>query len=69
MNYGTIEFLELSNEILSKGNHLRFRVRGESMYPFIRSDEVIQVKPAKISEVNYADIIFYRMHTINQAIH
>ncbi len=69
MNCGTIEFLELSNEILSKGNYLRFRARGGSMYPFIRSDEVIQVKPVKISEINYADIIFYHIQDNRIAVH
>lgn len=60
MNCGTIEFLELSNKILSKGSCLRFRARGGSMHPFIRDGDVLKVEPAEVSEIKLGDVIFYR---------
>ncbi len=60
MNCGTIEFLELSNEILSRGSCLRFRARGGSMSPFIRDGDVLKVKPAEVSEIKLGDVIFCR---------
>lgn len=60
MNYGNIEFLELSNEILSKGICLRFQARGGSMSPFIRDGDILKVKPVEISEIKLGDVIFYR---------
>ncbi len=59
MNCENIEFLELSNEILSKGNCLRFQAKGGSMHPFIKNGQIIQVRPAKIFEITSGDIIFY----------
>jgi len=60
MNCQSIEFLELSNEILSKGSYLRFRAHGGSMSPFIRDGDILEIKPAEVSEIQLGDVIFYR---------
>jgi len=53
------EFISLTHEILKKGNSFRFRAKGGSMYPFIKSGQVIHVRPVSVSEIRYGDIIFY----------
>lgn len=63
MNCRTIEFLELSNEILSKGSYLRFQAHGGSMSPFIRDGDVLEIKPAEVSEIKLGDVIFYRIES------
>lgn len=60
MNCDRAEFTELSAEILGRGSRMRFRARGGSMRPLIRDGEIIEVKPAKVSEIRVGDIIFYR---------
>lgn len=54
------DFLKLSNEILNKGNNLRFQAKGLSMHPFIKNGEVIEIKPISSSEIEIGDIVFYR---------
>ena len=58
MKYQRSEFIELSREALAKGDTIRMRVTGGSMYPFIRGDEVVHVRRAGPSEIRYADIVF-----------
>jgi len=62
-------FQELSNEILSKGNNLRFRALGGSMHPFIKNGEVIEVKPASSLEIKVGDIVFYRANRGGMVAH
>lgn len=52
--------IELMEEILNKGNELQFKALGGSMYPLIRSGDIITVKPIKIGDVTVGDIIFYK---------
>lgn len=54
------EFLELSTEILGKGNNLRFRALGGSMHPFIKNGEVVEVKPVKSLGIKVGEVVFYR---------
>ncbi len=53
------DFLELSKEILEKGGSLRFRVHGESMRPFIKTGDIVEVKRIEISDVLIGDVILY----------
>ncbi|MDO9579596.1 MAG: nucleotidyltransferase family protein [Bacteroidales bacterium] len=55
-----IDFLELSSEILSQGNCLRFRARGGSMYPFVRDGDILEVEPVNGREIRLGDVIFYQ---------
>lgn len=59
MNLNQDDFLELTNDILGRGNSLRFRVHGGSMHPFIKDGDVIEVKPVTISKIRLGDAIFY----------
>lgn len=62
------DFVELSSEILGKGNCLRFCAKGCSMYPFIRNGDVIRVKKTS-SNINIGDIIFYRTSSGSMVVH
>ena len=52
--------MELAADILSEGDLLRFRVHGGSMHPFIRDEDIIEVKPIEASVIRLGDVIFYR---------
>lgn len=52
--------LELGSEILARGDRLRFRARGGSMFPFIRNGEIVEVEPVDIGQIRVGDIVFYR---------
>ena len=51
--------IELMDETLKTGK-LRFRALGNSMFPFIRSGDLITIKPFKESEIYIGDVIFYK---------
>jgi len=53
-------FIDLSIEILRSGKSIRFRAPGRSMYPTIKPDETITVKPMVPSAVHVGDIVLYR---------
>ncbi len=38
-------FESLADEVLSKGDNLRFRARGISMQPFIRDGDILEIQP------------------------
>lgn len=52
--------IELLQECLEKGNDLRFRALGSSMFPSIRSGDVITVKPVESAAICVGDVVFYR---------
>jgi len=54
------DFLDLSQEILTRGALLRFRARGSSMRPFIESGDVILIEPLDSTKVRSGDVVFYR---------
>lgn len=60
MNCSRIEFVELSNQILSKGNCLRFQAKGNSMFPAIKDGDILNIEPIKDKDLRWADILFYR---------
>ena len=53
-------FAELSSELLACGNAIRFRARGASMSPAICDGEIVDVKPARASELHVGDIVLVR---------
>ncbi len=59
IRYNSADFLELSKEILEKGVSLRFRVHGESMRPFIKTGDIVEVKRIEVSDVLIGDVILY----------
>ncbi len=60
VSVGGPDFVELAADILSKGDMLRFRAHGGSMYPFIKNGDIIKVKPMEASAIRVGDVIFYR---------
>jgi signal peptidase len=68
-HYTQDDFLELNEEILKRGNYLRFRIKGESMRPFLRDGQVVIVKRLDPSEMRAGDIIFLRFPPSQIVIH
>jgi signal peptidase I len=56
----SIVFDDLTKEILGRGNNLRFKACGNSMFPFVRNGDCIVVKPEITGDVKIGDIILYR---------
>ena len=52
-------FLELSRNILQKGNSVRFQVKGRSMSPFIQDEDFIVVSPIYNSSIKPGDVVMY----------
>jgi len=52
--------IKLSESVLSQYGCLRFEAHGSSMYPFIRSGDVLTVQPAEAADLNVGDVAFYR---------
>jgi signal peptidase I len=50
----------LFEEILRQGCALRVQVTGRSMTPFLRSGEIVIVRPVPAATVQIGDIIFFR---------
>ena len=59
VSLGEPDFVKLAADILGKGDALRFRAYGGSMYPFIRNGDIIEVKPIEVSAVRPGDVVFY----------
>jgi phage repressor protein C with HTH and peptisase S24 domain len=55
-------FVDLSTDLLRRGQSIRFRAPGRSMQPTIRDGEVITVEPVSLADVKRGDIILYRSH-------
>jgi signal peptidase I len=56
---GDSDLLKLCQETLGKGSHLRFRALGGSMYPFIRSGDIITAKPIPPENLTVGQVLFY----------
>jgi len=57
---GQSSLLELFQESLRRGGVFRLRVLGSSMFPSIRSGDVISVKPIEPEAISIGDVIFYQ---------
>ncbi|MFB0565181.1 MAG: signal peptidase I [Candidatus Aminicenantaceae bacterium] len=51
---------EIFIDQLSRGNSIRMTIKGRSMHPFIKRNDVVTVKPIKLKETRIGDIIAYR---------
>ena len=69
MTYRDTEFIEMAKDILSRGDTLRCRASGSSMYPFIRDGDLITVEPVAASQIRYADIIFFQSDEGRVVVH
>ena len=55
-----VDLIQLGAEVLGQGCALRFRARGQSMSPFIRDGQVVEVFPSPGEGLRLGDIAFYR---------
>jgi len=53
----------VTQEVLTQGFCIRVKGRGSSMYPFVRTGDMLLIEPKKPDEFNIGDIIFYRRPT------
>ena len=51
---------ELAEEALKKSNKLRFRALGSSMFPIIRSGDLVTIKPFETTNLVLGDIILFK---------
>jgi len=58
IDLGAPDLLDLATEILGRGDRLCFRARGNSMTPFIRHDDLVEVEPVAAEDVAIGDILF-----------
>ncbi|MBN1660647.1 MAG: S24/S26 family peptidase [Anaerolineae bacterium] len=58
-----IEFFELGKDLAGAGVSLRFQVRGESMWPFIRDGDIVEVVPASAAQLSVGDVVLCRSGT------
>jgi len=54
------DFYVLSKDALARGASLRFRARGNSMRPFIKDGDILNIKPIEATEVQIGDVILFR---------
>lgn len=62
-------FLNLLEEILSKGCDIRMRVTGRSMTPFLLGGELVTIRRVPASSVRIGDIIFFKTCTGHPVVH
>jgi len=68
-------FEEVVRPLLAQGLSIRFQARGASMSPAIRDGEVVEVVPARATELHKDDIVLaktkngFRLHRIVMADH
>ncbi len=53
-------FLDVANDLLSRGHSVRFRAEGDSMHPTIRRGEAIVVEPVSAAGLRKGDVALYR---------
>jgi len=62
-------FADLSREILGKGKSLRFRARGNSMWPLVRDGDILLVRPIGTGEVRLGDLVLFHTGKGNVVVH
>jgi len=55
-----VDLIPLSAEVLGQGCALRFRAHGQSMSPFIRDGQAVEIAPLPGRGLRAGDIAFYR---------
>jgi signal peptidase I len=63
------DFLHLATEILTRGEVLRFRARGGSMYPSIKNGDLVEVEPIQTSGVRLGDLVLCRYGGSRAVVH
>jgi signal peptidase I len=56
-----IDAATVIEEVLATGNAARFRARGDSMHPSIRSNEMLEVERVEPSSIRRGDVVLVRL--------
>ena len=57
------EFAKIALSILEDGHTLRFRARGESMNPFIRNGDILEVQPVSGDNYRRGDVLLCKLES------
>ena len=54
------DIVTVSERLLKRGYHVRINAGGQSMYPYLRSGDILEVEPAVLDEMQPGDIVVFR---------
>jgi hypothetical protein len=54
------DFADISEEILNRGDLIRFKAHGSSMIPLIRDGDLLTIEPLEPDDIKQGMVIFYR---------
>ena len=54
------DFTSITQKVLGREKTLRFKAKGESMRPFIRDGDILEITPVNGEGIRLGDVIFYR---------
>lgn len=54
------DIVTLSERLLQRGLHVRINAGGQSMFPYLRPGDLLEVEPAKLLELKPGDIVVFR---------
>jgi hypothetical protein len=57
LELNSIEFHDLAHQILRSGHRIRFQAKGESMQPFIRNSDILEVVPILGKRIHLGDVL------------
>jgi len=66
---GDAEFDALAQAILDEGLTLRFRAKGMSMHPFVRSGDLLYVRAVAPDQVHIGELVMFRIAGSRVAVH
>jgi len=61
LNLKREDFTFITQKVLGREKSLRFKAKGESMRPFIRDGDILEITPVNGEEIRLGDVIFYRV--------
>ena len=59
INCEGVDFYMLTKEVLTRGDSLRFRARGNSMRPSIKDGDILSIKPIAATKIQIGDVILF----------
>ena len=69
LNLDHIHFAALSSEILKGGNSFAFQAQGNSMRPFVLTEDILTVEPVSVISLRFGDILFCRTAESRIVVH
>ena len=61
LNLKREDFTFVAQSVLGREKNLRFKAKGESMRPFIRDGDILEITPVNGEEIRLGDVIFYHV--------